>query len=78
MNDLLDALIDFTTADARLETSYLFHKMRTGRHRLGPKTSQLWKRWIEPLKLPIRHSCKISVAQATGMAPFRLMKQRNI
>ena len=41
MNDLLDNLIDFTTADARLETSCLSHKMRAGRHRLGPQTSQL-------------------------------------
>ena len=41
MNDLLYTLIDFTTADARLETSRLFHKVHAGRHRLGLQTSQL-------------------------------------
>ena len=41
MNDLLYTLIDFTTADARLETSCLFHKVHAGRHRLGLQTSQL-------------------------------------
>ena len=41
MNDLLVPLIDFTTADARLATSCLSHKMRAGRHRLGLQTRQL-------------------------------------
>ena len=41
MNDLVDALIDFTTADARLEISCLFHKVHAGRHGLGLQTSQL-------------------------------------
>lgn len=48
MNDLVDALIDFTTADARLETSHFFHKMCAGRHRLGPQTSQLVEEMDRP------------------------------
>lgn len=34
----LDALVDFATADPRMETGCLFYKLRAGRHRLGPKT----------------------------------------
>jgi AcrR family transcriptional regulator len=34
----LDALIDFATADPRMETGCLFNKMRAGKHRLGPET----------------------------------------
>jgi AcrR family transcriptional regulator len=34
----LDALIDFACDDPRMETGCLFHKMRNGKHRLGPLT----------------------------------------
>ena len=34
----LAALIDFASADPRLETGCLFYKMRAGKHRLGPET----------------------------------------
>ena len=34
----LDALIDFASADPRMETGCLFYKMRAGKHRLGPDT----------------------------------------
>jgi AcrR family transcriptional regulator len=34
----LDALIDFASADPRMETGCLFYKMRAGKHRLGPET----------------------------------------
>lgn len=34
----LDELIDFASADARMEHGCLFYKMRAGKHRLGPKT----------------------------------------
>ena len=41
MNETLDALIDFIITDARLEIGCLFHKMRAGKNRLGPKTREL-------------------------------------
>ena len=34
----LSALIDFASADPRMETGCLFYKMRAGKHRLGPQT----------------------------------------
>ena len=34
----LAALIDFASADPRMETGCLFYKMRAGKHRLGPQT----------------------------------------
>jgi len=34
----LAALVDFATADPRMETGCLFYKMRAGKHRLGPET----------------------------------------
>lgn len=34
----LDALIDFASADPRMESGCLFFKMRAGKHRLGPET----------------------------------------
>ena len=34
----LSELIDFASADPRMETGCLFYKMRAGRHRLGPQT----------------------------------------
>jgi TetR/AcrR family transcriptional regulator, copper-responsive repressor len=34
----LDALVDFASADPRMETGCLFYKMRAGKHRLGPQT----------------------------------------
>jgi AcrR family transcriptional regulator len=34
----LAALIDFASADPRMETGCLFYKMRVGKHRLGPAT----------------------------------------
>jgi TetR/AcrR family transcriptional regulator, copper-responsive repressor len=34
----LDALVEFACADPRMETGCLFHKMRNGKHRLGPQT----------------------------------------
>jgi len=34
----LAALIDFASADPRMETGCLFYKMRAGKHRLGPDT----------------------------------------
>lgn len=38
LHGTLDALIDFASADPRMETGCLFYKMRAGKHRLGPKT----------------------------------------
>ncbi|MEL6999984.1 MAG: TetR/AcrR family transcriptional regulator [Pseudomonadota bacterium] len=38
MAETLDALIEFASADPRMETGCLFHKMLAGKHRLGPKT----------------------------------------
>lgn len=38
LKDTLAALIDFACADPRMETGCLFHKMRAGKHRLGPQT----------------------------------------
>jgi AcrR family transcriptional regulator len=38
LRDTLGALIDFATADPRMETGCLFYKMRAGKHRLGPET----------------------------------------
>lgn len=34
----LEALIDFASADPRMDTGCLFYKMRAGKHRLGPLT----------------------------------------
>ncbi|MEE4117900.1 MAG: TetR/AcrR family transcriptional regulator [Paracoccaceae bacterium] len=38
LRDTLDALVDFASADPRMETGCLFYKMRAGKHRLGPQT----------------------------------------
>jgi len=38
LRQTLDALIDFASTDARMETGCLFCKMRAGKHRLGPLT----------------------------------------
>ncbi|MEO0750178.1 MAG: hypothetical protein AAFY25_00080 [Pseudomonadota bacterium] len=38
LSTTLDALIDFACDDPRMKTGCLFYKMRTGKHRLGPKT----------------------------------------
>ncbi|MGJ3265207.1 MAG: hypothetical protein ACFE0R_18445, partial [Salinarimonas sp.] len=38
LRETLDALIEFASADPRMETGCLFYKMRAGRHRLGPET----------------------------------------
>ena len=38
LQDTLDVLIDFASADPRMETGCLFYKMRAGKHRLGPLT----------------------------------------
>jgi AcrR family transcriptional regulator len=38
LRNTLDALIDFASADPRMETGCLFYKMRAGKHRLGPAT----------------------------------------
>ena len=38
MAETLGALIEFASADPRMETGCLFHKMLAGKHRLGPKT----------------------------------------
>ncbi|MCU4653252.1 TetR/AcrR family transcriptional regulator [Roseibacterium sp. SDUM158016] len=38
LKDTLEALIDFASADPRMETGCLFYKMRAGKHRLGPET----------------------------------------
>lgn len=38
LRDTLNALIDFASADPRMETGCLFYKMRAGKHRLGPQT----------------------------------------
>lgn len=38
LRSTLDALIDFASADPRMETGCLFYKMRNGKHRLGPET----------------------------------------
>lgn len=34
----LDALVEFAAEDPSMETGCLYHKMRAGKHRLGPKT----------------------------------------
>jgi len=34
----LDALVEFATADPRMDTGCLFYKMRAGKHRLGTET----------------------------------------
>ena len=38
LEQTIDALIDFASADPRMETGCLFYKMRAGKHRLGPRT----------------------------------------
>ena len=38
MRATFDALVDFASADPRMETGCLFYKMRAGKHRLGPQT----------------------------------------
>jgi AcrR family transcriptional regulator len=38
LRETLDALVDFASADPRMETGCLFYKMRAGKHRLGPET----------------------------------------
>lgn len=38
LRETLDALVDFASADPRMETGCLFYKMRAGKHRLGPAT----------------------------------------
>jgi len=38
LRETLKALIDFASADPRMETGCVFYKMRAGKHRLGPKT----------------------------------------
>ena len=38
MAQTLQSLTDFASADPRMETGCLFHKMNVGKHRLGPKT----------------------------------------
>ena len=38
LRQTLAALIDFASADPRMETGCLFYKMRAGKHRLGPET----------------------------------------
>ncbi len=38
LRDTLDALVDFASADPRMDTGCLFYKMRAGKHRLGPET----------------------------------------
>lgn len=40
LKDTLDTLIQFSSQDPKMETGCLFHKMRAGKHRLGPKTLQ--------------------------------------
>ena len=38
LRDTLEALVEFASADPRMETGCLFYKMRAGKHRLGPQT----------------------------------------
>lgn len=38
LKDTLNALIDFSSQDPKMETGCLFYKMRVGKHRLGPQT----------------------------------------
>lgn len=38
--DTLNALIQFSSQDPKMETGCLFYKMRAGKHRLGPQTLQ--------------------------------------
>ena len=38
LRETLDALIDFASADSRMEAGCLFCKMRAGKHRLGTQT----------------------------------------
>jgi AcrR family transcriptional regulator len=46
LEETLSALIDFASADPRMETGCLFYKMRAGKHRLGPTTWNGWKKSI--------------------------------
>lgn len=38
LEETFAALVDFASADPRMETGCLFYKMRAGKHRLGPET----------------------------------------
>lgn len=38
LRETLEALVEFASADPRMETGCLFYKMRAGKHRLGPQT----------------------------------------
>ncbi|MFA8385660.1 MAG: TetR/AcrR family transcriptional regulator [Pelagibaca sp.] len=38
LRETFDALVEFASADPRMETGCLFYKMRAGKHRLGPET----------------------------------------
>ncbi|MFK7838485.1 MAG: TetR/AcrR family transcriptional regulator, partial [Sulfitobacter sp.] len=40
LKDTLNALIQFSSQDPKVETGCLFYKMRAGKHRLGPQTLQ--------------------------------------
>ena len=40
LSETLAALIDFASQDPKMETGCVFYKMRSGKHRLGPKTRE--------------------------------------
>ncbi|MEM9708823.1 MAG: TetR/AcrR family transcriptional regulator [Pseudomonadota bacterium] len=40
LKDTLDALVHFTSEDAKMATGCVFYKMRAGKHRLGPQTRE--------------------------------------
>lgn len=40
LEDTLDTLITFASRDPQMDTGCLFHKLRAGKHRLGPLTRQ--------------------------------------
>lgn len=40
LKETLDALIQFSSQDPKMETGCVFYKMRAGKHRLGPQTLQ--------------------------------------
>ena len=69
MAETLGALIEFASADPRMETGCLFHKMLAGKHRLGPKTVARVNEIDAAPSRPTAHSCRRTAKQVTGTAP---------
>jgi AcrR family transcriptional regulator len=57
LQDTLDALVQFAGAGPRMEPGCLFHKMRAGKHRLGPETSAR----VEELDASAQTACEGSL-----------------